>query len=202
MIGLVREVLTPFVPGEVAVGDPAGHALPGFEIDVPQHHTRRRAPPTPYPAARVLPSGLKATLLNVALFHGEGLVDKAFARGHVPQHHTAAAAAAVSGGEGLAVGAEGHAPNAALFHGEGVVRQAFACGHVPQHHTADADAVTPYPAARVLPSGLKATLITRPSFTGRGSSTRRLRAATSHSTTPPPPPTRRRIRRRGSCRRG
>ncbi len=37
----------------------------------------------------------------------------------------------------------------------------------------------------VLPSGLKATLTTLPSFTGSGSSTSRLRAARSHSTTPP-----------------
>ena len=88
----------------------------------------------------VLPSGLKATLRNVALLHGEWLVD-----------------------------------------------QAFACGHVPQHHAADAadPLLQPYPAAMVLPSGLKATLRTLPSFTASGSSTRRLRAATSHSTTPP-----------------
>src|SRR5437588_821339 len=41
-----------------------------------------------------------------------------------------------------------------------------------------------YPAATVLPSGLKATLETSPSFTGRTSASRFRRAA-SHSTTPP-----------------
>ncbi len=38
----------------------------------------------------------------------------------------------------------------------------------------------------VLPSGLKATLETMPSFTASGWSTRRWRPAASHSTTPPP----------------
>src|SRR5207302_1257283 len=70
---------------------------------------------------------------NLALFHGEWLVDQAFARGHVPQHH---AAEAVSGREGLAVGAEGHAPNVYLFRGQWRVGQAFARGHVPQHYAA------------------------------------------------------------------
>ena len=107
---------------------------------VPQHHAA--ATDAPYPAAMVLPSGLKATLATCALLHGEWLVDQAFACGHVPQHHAAAAARGrcVSGRDGLAVGAEGHAPNLALFHGEWLVDQAFACGHVPQHHATAADA--------------------------------------------------------------
>ena len=84
----------------------------------------------------VLPSGLKATLSNVALFHGSGSSDQAFACGRVPQHHAAAFAGAESGRDGLAVGAEGHALNVALFHGKWLVDQAFARGRVPQHHAA------------------------------------------------------------------
>ena len=64
--------------------------------------------------------------------------------GRVPQHHTAAddvaVAETVSGGDGPAVGAEGHALNVALCHGEWRADQACEVDRVPQHHTAaDAD---------------------------------------------------------------
>ena len=134
----------------------------------------------------VLPSGLKATLLTLPSFTASGSSTRRLRAGDVPQHHAADAdAGAVSGRDGLAVGAEGHAPYVALLHGERRIDQSFARGHVPQHHAADVVGA-PYPAAMVLPSGLKATLRRRPPSRGAGASTRRLRPAASHSTTPPP----------------
>ena len=59
---------------------------------VPEHHTPDAAAATPYPAARVLPSGLKATLINIALGHGEGLFLEPLASRRVPEHHTPDAA--------------------------------------------------------------------------------------------------------------
>ncbi len=104
---------------------------------VPQHH----------PAVVVAPDagreglaiGAEGHALSAALGHGERDVRQPLARGRVPQDHAAGsrfggAAEVEAGGEGLAVGAEGHAPDAALTHEDGVIRTALACGRIPQHH--------------------------------------------------------------------
>ena len=55
---------------------------------------------------------------------------------NVELHHTPDAAdAAVPRGQGLAVGAEGHALNIALGHGEGLFLEPLASRRVPEHHT-------------------------------------------------------------------
>ena len=127
---------------------------------------RRRPALTPYPAAMVLPSGLKATLRTSPSFTGSGSSTRRLraATSHSTTPPPSPTPYAVSGRDGLAVWAEGHAPNVALFHGEWLVDQAFACGHVPQHHAAATPPTPLYPAAMVLPSGLKATLATLPSW--------------------------------------
>ena len=96
----------------------------------------------PYPAAMVLPSGLKATLVTLPSFTASGSSARRLraATSHSTTPPAVAVAVPVSGRDGLAVWAEGHAPNFALFHGEWLVDQAFACGHVPQHHAAAVDA--------------------------------------------------------------
>ena len=138
-----REIITPFLPGEVAIGDLAGGALPGFEIYVPQHHAA--------PAAAAVESGrdglavgLKATLLTQPSFTGSGSSTRRL-RAATSHSTRPPMSPRESGRDGLAVRAEGHAPNVALFHGKWLIDQAFACGHVPQHHAA-ADA-----AARIRP---------------------------------------------------
>ena len=162
---------------------------------------------TPPPAAGIAVSGRDGLAVwaegharKPALFHGEWLVDQAFACGHVPQHHAARRAAgdAVSGRDGLAVGAEGHARNTALFHGEAVVDQPFACGHVPQHHAAAAtEAVSGRDGLAV---GLKATL--EPCPLSRGVARRPGVCARPRPTAPRRRRRRCRIRPRWSCRRG
>ena len=104
------------------------------------------------------------------------------------QSNTPAADAAdvVSGGDGLAVGAEGDAHDDALAHGEWVARPGVRGQRRPRAPRRRRR-LTAYPAASVLPSGLKATLLTPPSLTRRAVlAPRRRRAATSQSTTPPP----------------
>ena len=93
---------------------------------------------------------------------------------HVPTHHTAAAecvavvgALGVDRGQGVAVEAEGHATNFALGHGQW-------SGRVPVPICTSQSTTLPLPsslllerwakpAARMLPSELKATLVTSPS---------------------------------------
>ena len=38
-IRLIRKILLPFRPREIAIGDLASRSLPGFEVHVPQEHT-------------------------------------------------------------------------------------------------------------------------------------------------------------------
>src|SRR5438067_1582179 len=126
----------PFVAGKVAVGDPAGNALPGFEVHVQEYHAAADA--AAISGRDRLSVGAEGHAINVALVHEEWVQPLPPAAVRVPHDHAAADAAAVSGRDRLSVGAEGHARNVALVHEEWALRQPLAAGRVPHHHAADA----------------------------------------------------------------
>ena len=112
--------------------------------DIPQHHAaavdtvaaavERRCR---IPAARVLPSGLKAMLQTLPSFTVSGFLGPSFLEaGDIRHQHHTADLAAESRSERLAVGAEGDALNLALAHGERVLGQPFPIHDVPQHYFA------------------------------------------------------------------
>src|SRR5262249_24936122 len=114
------------------------------------------------PRGQGLAVGAEGHTFNVALGHGgQRLGRQPRTPPRVPQHHTPFADDLVPRRQGLAVGADGHAPNLAL-----APPPCPPPRRPPSSSTRPPFRLTllPYPAARVLPSGLKARLVMLPSF--------------------------------------
>ena len=163
-IECVGEILTPFIPGEVTVGNPAGDALPGVEIDVPHDHATVVTGATVSDRDR-LAVGTEDHAVDAAILEDEWFAGEAFSCGHVPHQH----AAHVSGRDGLAVRTKGHAVDHAFLDGERFCARRSRVA--ASHRTTPPTPTMPYPAAMVLPSRLKDTLETAPSLTASGSAT-------------------------------
>ena len=161
-VGPIGEELPPFVMGQVAVRDLPGEAFPGFEFHVPQHHTAAVG------RGQRLAVGAEGHAVTLPSRTASGSPDRRRCR--CTSHSTTptpppSTTTTPSRGQRVAVGAEGHASDGALGHGQRLPRQAVArsTSHsttpLPLPLTAPTTTMmTPYAAARVLPSGLKATL--------------------------------------------
>ena len=114
---------------------------------MPVATSQRRTVLSEDPEARVLPSGLKATLHTRSVCPSKARRERA--GGDVPEAHRLVSG---PGGEGLAVGAEGDAPTPNSY----VPRRRG--GSVPVATSQRRTVLSSDPEARVLPSGLKATL--------------------------------------------
>src|SRR5208337_626733 len=159
------------------------------------HNTTPLLPPA-YPAARVLPSGLKATLRTSpsgtargALTHWERVATSHNTTPLLPPAYPAARVLP-SGLKATLRTSPSDTARGALTNWERMATSHSTTPPSPEgiEPNLTRNLLRAYPAARVLPSGLKATLRTSPADTARGALTNWERVATSHNTTPLLPP--------------
>src|SRR5262249_38120112 len=135
-VWLFREILTPFLSGEVAIGNCASDAQPGFEAHVEEHHASALA--AGYAGRESLAVGAEGHAPDPPLARRQGVAEPAAPAAVQP--HPPAAASAIARGQGLAVGTVGHARDAALAHRDRVAQPAP--GDIEENHSvAVADAV-------------------------------------------------------------
>src|SRR5271157_1593725 len=105
VVVLFGKIPTPFLSGEVAVGDPAGDALPGFEIDVPKHHAAFFVFIVCDRECFIVSA--EGNAIDFTLLNRESILQPPFTFHHVPEHYATLVEGFVTGGEHFAIMAEG-----------------------------------------------------------------------------------------------